>query len=416
MRMLPDGYNAGDTIYVYFDTYGSSGESITITGLAVTDIEIYKDGSTTQRSSDNGYTLLDTDGIDFDGVTGLHGFSIDTSNNSDAGFWSDGSHYVINVNSITVNGQTVRFSFGLRLGILARPTTPGRKLDVSAGGNAGIDWGNVENPTSSAPDVNILNWASFPVTFDTDNSLPLVHSSMVSGTVAVASVGSGAITSSSFAANAITSSALATSAVDEIVDSVWDEDATAHQTQGTFGQAIGDPGATTRSIWASVTTALPSNAPNANGGLPVLSGGGSVLNYSISFVSSVLGFDSAALDEISGEVVPLMWDELLSSHTTAGTTGGALNDIGSILTAVDTEIAAIKTVTDQLIAAQSEPSAVPAANATPLQKIAWLGALARNKITQTATTQTLRNDADSGNIATSAVSDDGTTFTRSEWA
>lgn len=41
-----------------------------------------------------------------------------------------------------------------------------------------------------------------------------------------------------------------------IADAVWDEDATAHQTQGTFGQAIGDPAADTDSIWALVNTNL----------------------------------------------------------------------------------------------------------------------------------------------------------------
>lgn len=41
-----------------------------------------------------------------------------------------------------------------------------------------------------------------------------------------------------------------------IADAVWDEDATTHQTQGTFGQAIGDPGADTDSIWALANTNL----------------------------------------------------------------------------------------------------------------------------------------------------------------
>jgi len=35
---------------------------------------------------------------------------------------------------------------------------------------------------------------------------------------------------------------------------IWDEDATGHQTQGTFGQAIGDPGADSDSIWALANT------------------------------------------------------------------------------------------------------------------------------------------------------------------
>jgi len=60
--------------------------------------------------------------------------------------------------------------------------------------------------------------------------------------------------------------------------------------------------------------------------------------------------------------------------------------------------------------------AVPAATSGLRDRVAWLFALARNKITQTSTTQTLRNDADGADIATSAVSDDGTTFTRNEFS
>lgn len=39
-----------------------------------------------------------------------------------------------------------------------------------------------------------------------------------------------------------------------IAGAVWDEDATAHQTQGTFGQAIGDPVADTNTIFKAVVT------------------------------------------------------------------------------------------------------------------------------------------------------------------
>ena len=81
----------GDTVPIPFSSYdGGTGASITMTGLAVTDIEIYKDGSVTQRASDNGYALLDTDGIEFDSITGIHGFSIDLSDNSESGFFSVG--------------------------------------------------------------------------------------------------------------------------------------------------------------------------------------------------------------------------------------------------------------------------------------------------------------------------------------
>ena len=162
-------FPADATVYVYFHTFDSNdpSASVTITGLAVTDIEIYKNGSTTQRASDAGYTLLDTDGIDFDGVTGIHGFSIDTSDNTDAGFYAAGNEYTVVVSSITVDAATVNFiaatfsiersggalallknaSYGLAQ--LVRSTTPANTLDITAGGAAGIDWGNVENPTTA---------------------------------------------------------------------------------------------------------------------------------------------------------------------------------------------------------------------------------------------------------------------------
>jgi hypothetical protein len=100
----------GSTLYIPFDSFaGSTGASITITGFALADIKVYKDGSTTERASTSGYALLDTDGIDFDGITGIHGFSIDTSDNTTADFWACGARYFVVISTITVDGQTVSF-------------------------------------------------------------------------------------------------------------------------------------------------------------------------------------------------------------------------------------------------------------------------------------------------------------------
>jgi hypothetical protein len=238
----------GSTIVVPFHTFDSNdpSASTTITGLATSDIEIYKDGSTTQRASDAGYALLDTDGIDFDTITGIHGVSIDLADNTTAGFYAAGSQYMVVISSITIDAATVNFipvifnigypdavlntsiaslssqtSFTLTSGpaeddalhscvvcihdvasaiqlgfavvsdytgstktvtltagvtftaaatdnisffppVNARwfaalttsalpltPTTAGRTLDVSAGGEAGIDWANVGSPTTA---------------------------------------------------------------------------------------------------------------------------------------------------------------------------------------------------------------------------------------------------------------------------
>jgi len=246
---------AGIVLYLPFDTYNSSGASVTITGLAVTDIEIYKNGSITQRSSDNGYALLDTDGIDFDGSTGLHGFSIDLADNSDASFYAAGSTYWVHVNAITVDGQTVRFTYWFRLTI-AEATTGVPRVDVyswdgdsaavevntelgvpnvvargyiDGGTGEGTDYPNNFNTltiANSAVAANITRYGGTAGTFS--GGRPEVNVSHFGGTAGTFSAGrpevntthaagtawgSGAITAAAIASSAFTSAKFATGAL-----------------------------------------------------------------------------------------------------------------------------------------------------------------------------------------------------------
>lgn len=100
----------GSTIYIPFETFGNTSPApITLTGLATSDILVYKNGGTTQRASASGFALLDTDGIDFDGLTGIHGVSIDLSDNTTADFWQSGGKYFVVIGDITVDSLTMRF-------------------------------------------------------------------------------------------------------------------------------------------------------------------------------------------------------------------------------------------------------------------------------------------------------------------
>jgi hypothetical protein len=94
---------------------------------------------------------------------------------------------------------------------------------------------------------------------------------------------------------------------------------------------------------------------------------------------------------------------LSSGTVTAGTvsdkTGYALSSSG------------VDAIWDETL---TEPSGIFAWAGSFRDLLNFLGALMRNKMTQTATTTTLRNDADNASIATSTVADDGTTFTRGE--
>ncbi len=95
-------------------------------------------------------------------------------------------------------------------------------------------------------------------------------------------------------------------------------------------------------------------------------------------------------------------------------TGGSV-DVNSLGTTAKADVNA--EVVDALsVDTYAEPGSVPSATASLKDKIGWIQAVSRNKITQTATTQTLRNDGDSGNVSQSTVSDDGTTFIRGKFA
>lgn len=64
----------------------------------------------------------------------------------------------------------------------------------------------------------------------------------------------------------------------------------------------------------------------------------------------------------------------------------------------------------------SELSAVPGVTGTVKDALNWVFTLARNKRTQTATTETVLKDDGTTTLATSTKSDDGTTFTRGEYS
>lgn len=99
-----------------------------------------------------------------------------------------------------------------------------------------------------------------------------------------------------------------------------------------------------------------------------------------------------------------------SVGSVVGAVGSVTGNVGGNVTGTVASVVDISTTT------LAESSGVPAATATPLAKINFMATVARNKITQTATTQLVRNDGDSGTIATSTVSDDGTTAIRGKFA
>lgn len=138
------------------------------------------------------------------------------------------------------------------------------------------------------------------------------------------------------------------------------------------------------------------------------------------------------IDDLASQASVNTVDDFLDTEIAALQT--SINTVDDFL---DTEIAAIKAKTDNLPAAPAatgdipttaqiadavwdepltQPSGVFAWAGSFRNALNWLAALSRNKMLQTDTETTLRNDADNADLATSAISDDGTTFTRGEWS
>ena len=102
----------GDTLHFAFGSYNDSGNSEALTGLAVTDVEVIKDGIATVRATDSGYSLISDTGQVGDRA-GLYRCSIQLFNTADdASFYASGSWYQAFIDAVTIDGKTVRFWLG----------------------------------------------------------------------------------------------------------------------------------------------------------------------------------------------------------------------------------------------------------------------------------------------------------------
>ena len=94
------------TVRFTFNTFDSNDPSgsVTITNLADADLHVHKDGSTTEIVTD-GATIA----IDFDGITGNHQVTVDSSVHAD---YSTGSDYEVRMEGTTVDGGTINAFIG----------------------------------------------------------------------------------------------------------------------------------------------------------------------------------------------------------------------------------------------------------------------------------------------------------------
>lgn len=267
-------YALGSTFDIKFTTRSfTTGAPTTMAANAT--VVAYVDNSTTEITA--GITLTYTSG--FDGLAGLCNVRVvATSGNG----YASGSNYALVISAGTVGGVSVVGEvvgeFSIEAQSPLRPTIAGLTLDVSAGGEAGVDWANIGGKTTTNALTNTTIATTQQVDVNTIKTNPVINGGTVTfpsnatlasttnisaGTIAtvsgnvvgsvgsvagsvagsvtgsvgsvvgnvggnvtgsVGSIASGGIAAASFAANAIDAAALATDAVTEIADGILNRD------------------------------------------------------------------------------------------------------------------------------------------------------------------------------------------------
>lgn len=233
--------------------------------------------------------------------------------------------------------------------------------------------------------------------------------SVGSVTGAVGSIAANGLTATSIATGAIDADAVATDAATEIADAVWNSTRAGHTTAGSFGEGVSSVQGNVTGSVASVTGAVGSVTGNVGGNVV-----GSVASVSGS-VASVTGAVGSVTGNVGGNVVGTVASVVGAVGSVAGNVGGNVTgSVGSLAaqakTDVNNEVLDVLTV-DTF---SEPPQGAPGVNISLKDKIGYLYKAFRNRITQTATTLSIFADDASTVDQKATVSDDGSTYNRSE--
>lgn len=319
-------YPLGETIHFLFTTRSfSTGAPAQLGGTPV--LSVYEDASTTQITS--GVSL----GVDHDTVTGLNlATVIATSGN---GYESGKSYHVVittgTVGGVSVVGEVVGH-FTVERAAALRPTTAGNTLDVTATGAAGIDWGNVENATTSvdlsATSINLCD------TVTTNTDMRGTDSALLASS-APTNFGDLAITVTTGQVTVGTNNdktGYSISGTKTTLDALNDIAATAIVSGGAITTSAGAVSNVTTVATTTTNTdmrgtdnaALASALATAQTDLDTITGSDGVTLataqalYAPSKAGDAMALTAAAVDAV--------WDETMTSHVTADSAAVALKD------------------------------------------------------------------------------------------
>lgn len=341
---------------------------------------------------------------------------------------------------------------------LLAPTVSGRTLDVTATGEAGIDWANIGGPTttvnlsgtsvktatdvetdtqdiqgrlpaalgangnikadirdfngtagtfaSGRPEVNTTHWAGTINATPATAGIPDVNVKNAGNTAWA----SGAITAGVFAADAITAAKIAADVGTEIAAAVWDRLTSALTTVGSIGKMLVDniTGDIYARLGAPAGASVSADVAAVKALLPTALVGGRMDSSVGAMAANVLTATAINADAFTAaKFAADVTTELQTGLATAASIS-ALNNLSAAQ--VNAE------VVDALnVDTYAEPGQeAPGATISLAKKIGFLYKAFRNKVEQTATSYNLYGDNTATVDQKATVSDDGTTFTRAE--
>lgn len=346
------------TVSFMWSTNATDGSSITRSTNGT--VSVYKSNSTTQTTAG----ITDTE--DFDSLTGIHHCQIDTS--ADA-FYAAGTEYMVVLSGATVDTKSVN-------AVIAHFSIE------RAGGALAL----LKNATYGLSALETI-------VDDLEGRLTATRAGYLDN------LSGGAVA---------TAAALAT--VDDFIDT---EVAAILAAVDTEVAAI-----------KTKTDYLPSATAGAAGGLFIAGSNaattvnitGNITGNLSGSVGSVTGAVGSVTGNVGGNVAGSVGSVTGAVGSVTGNVGGNVTgSVGSLAAQAKTDVNA--EVVDALATdTYAELGAVPAATSSLKDKITWLFMLARNARLTTATADKVRNDVNNADVGTSTLSDDGTTFTRGEYA
>lgn len=251
-------------------------------------------------------------------------------------------------------------------GILA-PTTAGRTLDVSAGGEAGLDWANIGSPTTTVAFTGTTIATTQKVDIETIKTNPVVNAGTVTfpTTATLASttnITAGTMTTTtnltnlpSIPANWLTAAGTAADFGAEMATAIWTD-----TTAGDFTVAasIGKSVMNGVALGTGLTiNAYTGNTPQTGDSFARIGATGSGLTSlasqaSVDIVDDFLDTEIAAIKAKTDQLTFTVANKIDANTLSVGGTTQTAGDLAAMITVVDdfldTEIAAIKAKTDQL--------------------------------------------------------------------